>query len=371
MRCALCLFFVVTAATGCKNNASPITNPFLTPDRVPPPSTGTLAPGTAQPYYQGGPLPGTAVAAPMGAAPPVTAYPPTTAPLNAPPGPVYGTPIPTGAPYPAPTYQGSPVTPGAPVTPVTPPGGWNGTSPRAELSPGGDAVRLAADEQPLRFDSAAVNGSSMPTPALAATPVSASMNGSSTAMTKLPIQNLLPLEQDPRVQRLAGQQEVEQASWGSPLPSPPLQGEGAGRTEIIQAAATVPRVGGDGFRPQGTTSAAELQSADGGFRPPEIRRETMEAQNSTAKYGVGSSQEWLRGQLEYWPELGKWSIRYMDPAGPVDQIGGRVLIENPQVLGNLPPGEFVMIRGQVFGQQIDESSYQPAYRVATVERQAK
>jgi hypothetical protein len=57
------------------------------------------------------------------------------------------------------------------------------------------------------------------------------------------------------------------------------------------------------------------------------------------------------------------------PDGVVDQIGGRILIDNPQVLGNLPPGEFVVVQGQVFGRQIDESSYRPAFRVAAVQRQ--
>lgn len=32
-------------------------NPFLQADRVPPPATRSIAPGTAQPYYQGDPLP--------------------------------------------------------------------------------------------------------------------------------------------------------------------------------------------------------------------------------------------------------------------------------------------------------------------------
>jgi hypothetical protein len=57
------------------------------------------------------------------------------------------------------------------------------------------------------------------------------------------------------------------------------------------------------------------------------------------------------------------------PDAQVDQIGGRILIDNPQVLGHLPPGEFVMVEGQVFGRQIDDASYRPAYRVAVVRRQ--
>jgi hypothetical protein len=50
---ALMLFGVV----GCRSTSNGVTNPFLAPDRVPPPSTRALLPGQAQPYYQGDPLP--------------------------------------------------------------------------------------------------------------------------------------------------------------------------------------------------------------------------------------------------------------------------------------------------------------------------
>jgi hypothetical protein len=43
---------------GCKSpSGGGIANPFLAPDRVPPPATRALAPGQAQPYYPGDPLP--------------------------------------------------------------------------------------------------------------------------------------------------------------------------------------------------------------------------------------------------------------------------------------------------------------------------
>jgi hypothetical protein len=42
---------------GCRNQPGALPNPFLAPDRVPPPSTRTLQPGQAQPYYPGDPLP--------------------------------------------------------------------------------------------------------------------------------------------------------------------------------------------------------------------------------------------------------------------------------------------------------------------------
>lgn len=55
------LLCALTAATicaaGCKSSSSSAANRFMAPDRVPAPSTRAIAPGQAQPYYQGDPLP--------------------------------------------------------------------------------------------------------------------------------------------------------------------------------------------------------------------------------------------------------------------------------------------------------------------------
>src|SRR5690606_26043711 len=101
--------------------STPLANPFLAPDRVPPPATGTLAPGTAQPYY--GDL------AP--AVPPTTTMPPA------------------GTVTPQPTY------PPPQTAPVTPPGGWSqpaatpyGTpmsGPAAVLPGDNTAIQIAPD----------------------------------------------------------------------------------------------------------------------------------------------------------------------------------------------------------------------------------
>ncbi|MCC7473791.1 MAG: hypothetical protein IT425_00220 [Pirellulales bacterium] len=53
-----CAFMVCLLVAGCQSTSVNSTgNPFLAPSRVPPPSTRSLAPGQAQPYYQGDPLP--------------------------------------------------------------------------------------------------------------------------------------------------------------------------------------------------------------------------------------------------------------------------------------------------------------------------
>jgi hypothetical protein len=59
---------VTVSVAGCRGQQTALSNPFLSPDRVPPPSTRFVPPGTAQPYYPGDPLP-TAEYAPTPAAP--------------------------------------------------------------------------------------------------------------------------------------------------------------------------------------------------------------------------------------------------------------------------------------------------------------
>jgi hypothetical protein len=56
-------------AGGCRNQTSGLPNPFLAPDRVPPPATRALLPGQAQPYYPGDPLPVMQSSAAPGTAP--------------------------------------------------------------------------------------------------------------------------------------------------------------------------------------------------------------------------------------------------------------------------------------------------------------
>jgi len=59
-RVATCALIVASLANvGCRSSSSSglAGNPFLAPDRVAPPSTRSLAPGQAQPYYQGDPPP--------------------------------------------------------------------------------------------------------------------------------------------------------------------------------------------------------------------------------------------------------------------------------------------------------------------------
>jgi hypothetical protein len=80
-RCrALAAVGVLAAAcfSGCHNQQTALSNPFMAPDRVPPPATRVVAPGAAQPYYPGDPLP------PSHASTTTSAPPIATAPAQAP-----------------------------------------------------------------------------------------------------------------------------------------------------------------------------------------------------------------------------------------------------------------------------------------------
>ncbi|HEY4235351.1 MAG TPA: hypothetical protein VGM76_18105 [Lacipirellulaceae bacterium] len=57
-RCALsAIGLIAVCFTGCHSQQTALSNPFMAPDRVPPPATRVVAPGAAQPYYPGDPLP--------------------------------------------------------------------------------------------------------------------------------------------------------------------------------------------------------------------------------------------------------------------------------------------------------------------------
>src|SRR3989304_811775 len=62
--------FVLTCLAGCSNQQMSASNPFMAPDRVPPPATRPIAPGTAAPYYPGDPVPAAQNATPAAPGPP-------------------------------------------------------------------------------------------------------------------------------------------------------------------------------------------------------------------------------------------------------------------------------------------------------------
>lgn len=293
----------LTAVVGCRNQSSTLTNPFLTPDRVPPPSTRVLAPGTAQPFYPGDPAPGGVVGAPPAA---------VTAP---------GTAFPQGSPFPPANV--APLTPTAPPTTApltTPPGGWGAYAPQSQAAP--------------------VTPGIAPTTFGQATPAAFPPN----AGAQSPLGAGAPQQLQMR--------EVTPAEYLAP--------------QVASTPATTPTR--DGFRPQSGAPRPDDSSSQS-FRPPEIRRDSVDPAAASDQFAVGENYQTLRGQLEYWPETGQWTVRYLPAGSPADSIGGRVIVDNPQVLANLQPGELVAVSGQLYAQPADDGTAKPAYRVATVQRQ--
>lgn len=56
-RMGACGFVLALGLVGCTSQQMSASNPFMAPDRVPPPATRPIAPGTAAPYYPGDPVP--------------------------------------------------------------------------------------------------------------------------------------------------------------------------------------------------------------------------------------------------------------------------------------------------------------------------
>lgn len=302
---------------GCRSQAAPITNPFLTPDRVPPPATRALQPGTAQPYYPGDPVPGaTKVVPPAGAYPPPPAtYPPAS-------------------------------TPPPQSSPVAPPGGWSQPAPTGNVTPYGvqpttgyapanmravesQTVRVEPDSESLRFTSVPNNNSS----------------------------DIL--------QVAAQQQSLSQQGF---VYEPPIATQGFSQSQpsvqpadVLPAAPTLPATASDGFRPQGSSRQTESPSS---FQSPNIG-----SQEDSNLFGYDASYTWLRGQLQFYPEKGVWGLRYITVGGGLDQYGGIAVISNPEVLGGLPPGEHLLVQGTMEVLDAGGGQFMPSYTIEGIQRQ--
>lgn len=327
---------------GCQNQPTAFNNPFLSPDRVPPPSTRVLTPGAAQPYYPGDPSIG-------GAAP---AYTPT---------PAVGTP--GGAPQPG-VWNGNQTAPPAVGSPYTP---YSPTSSRGQLPAGGvqvaaadgDVVRVPDDGGQMRFA-----GNQLGPP-----PASAPIT---------------PTPATPPAYATAAGFPIQQAS--AVLPAPRSAADFPANSSVTMAAyQTTPQevrlreVDASG-NPQGRRlSAPDLFASIDGFRPQGSHRRTLDESTTRPSFGVGQSSreqfgydlqyEWLRGQLEQDPSTGQWRVRYQRADDQPDQFGGSVLIANPQLLGNLPPGTLVVLRGQLHSLHFPDGRTAPAYQLTVVQRQ--
>ncbi len=353
----VCCTMAVCLLVGCQGKTASLRNPFLSPDRVPPPATRTLLPGTAQPYYPGDPIPNAA---------------PTYAPG------AIGAPVPTSP-------------------PTVPPGGWN-PSPQSNVLPSSYNVTpvnaeiplgpvATANESPIRINTDQQN--------LRFPQVSPLLSDSfQTPSAQTPPQSVLPSpyqNQQPRAQvatqpvgfqtPIAQSQYVQPAQFPQTPPTqflgiqtPSNQGQRAVQIRPIKSpspgSSTAPSAQ-DGFRPQGSRLIRRSKpvSQDSrrdsptptGFAPLEFGpvREVVE------RFGFDPQYQWLRGQLQYTQASNQWQLRYLPVQGGADQFGGQVFIANPQVLGTLRPGDYVQVRGKLTAQPTGAG----VYTVSIVQRQ--
>ena len=337
MRCTTStsiLILMVSAFAGCRTQTATMTNPFLAPDRVPPPATRTLMPGTAQPYYPGDPLPNT----------PVIGQPPGTF------APVGGQPPATFSPQPAGTV---------------PPGGWNtspqpipngsssvdrwptGIQPASANLPLGDpsVVQIQPDQQSLRFSDGAYlqQQSVQPPTSQPSLPPDPSI---------LPTPNFPPAGQPAQP---ATFQATAPQQFNTPVAEPRSVRIRAISSDNLTADGQVRS--SDGFRPQGSTQVRK-PTAISRFAPQPVMQPTSQ------RFGHDANYTRLRGQLHFDQQTGSWSLQYASQVGSADSFGGQLAIANPQVLGGLQRGEYVTLQGR-----IDQSSGMPAYTAAVVQRQ--
>ena len=336
---------------GCRSQSAPLTNPFLAPDRVPPPATRTLLPGTAQPYYPGDPVPNS---------------------------PAVGVPAPAYTPGPAPTFTPQP---GSGVPQAVPPGGWNPapqppgavtpTSANVPLEPGNhineQAISVGPDEESLRFASAATQ----PSPPEQA-PVVPDQAQQALAQSVLPARRENAGFGPVTPEQPASYQEPLPPTVPSPAPPSPTQTTPARQVQIraVGSSAVAPSTfSSDGFRPRGSSRLTPSEQ-------PATTRPTLAPVPSPVappaaaanRFGFQPQYQWLRGQLQYSPTIQGWMIRYL-PDGQADQFGGAMMIANPQVLGDLKSGDFVALQGQLLTQPATTGQMVPIYNVAVVQRQ--
>ncbi len=375
MRCVLCALSVCLLL-GCRNQqGSPIANPFLTPDRVPPPGTRVLPPGSASPYYSSNPAP----SLPAAGFPAQNYQPP---------------PVPAGSIY-APAQQIPPTN--QPPFPTTPSNGWNrqpasGSSsrniqPNRYIQPSsaefpldvagvasppllnqtapGQVIRIQSDQQNLRFAPASTFAAAPPI--LPTDPYFSQANVQVLAQqpARMPIQSILPRQQNNPLVGTNGQpqyapsspafrtQQVRIREVASPTESEridPSSNFSAGRRTR------------DGFRPQGSSQSANRVPLRSDPRSAVTPAGHVTPRDNTGRFGFDTNYQWLRGQVEYSPSTGQWRLRYTSAQeAATDPLGGSVAIENPHVLGNLQSGDFVQVQGSLRAQQ--------RYAITVVQRQ--
>jgi hypothetical protein len=244
-------------AAGCRNQPTGLPNPFLAPDRVPPPATRSLLPGQAQPYYPGDPLPVMQSATTPSAAPAANNQSVNAPQLTGTDGLNWNAPA-TGA-------AGSAV-PLASAAALS----ANATPSRSNVLSNEPAVAIPSDGETLRFPltppealtSAPAPSSQQPVPTSAAPPLPSAV---------IPAAFTTPVADQPsaaNVPQTGGLAAAANGPWQSPQIAPPTAATSVGATVVAPAAAAVGAPGSMDVRLRAVPSPPAVEATTPRIRLP-------------------------------------------------------------------------------------------------------
>lgn len=328
------LLTTVFVLAGCAGQAPPAADPFFGQTRVPPPGTGAISGGTADPYYNGQSYPpGSSTAPPrvvIPEGPPgTTAQPPASGGSNryTPPGGSLD-------------YRGSSLT--GPRNSVA-------TRPQTRVPAPAFSTRsqgVAAKSTPKLAGREPVIQILQPRPKTAARPSATRPSGSALASTS---------GEPRRLNVPKGAVEITDLPKAGSLntASRPESASGPGGVRLVSGtegpddSGEVTAAGGSAGAPGDGTAAAE-------FAPQ-------------GTYGHDPEYRWLRGKLEYSQIDRRWKLRYIPIDGATDEFGGSVVLPDPKLLAGCERGDFVEVRGKL-GQRDEKKGFAPSYEAAEVKR---
>jgi hypothetical protein len=237
-----------------------------------------------------------------------------------------------------PQTQALPASTGLPGAPVpSPPGGWSqppaaapyGVQPTSGYSPitptpaDNTAVRIAPDNQNLRFGTPTQGDSS------------SFLQASATQF---------PATNTPYVYTPPTQGTIQPAQFATPV---------------------TPGAASDGFRPQGSS---QLNQSNTVVQPaPAVN--SNQPYEDPQHFGYDPSYTTLRGQLQYYPQIEQWGLRYISFQNAPDAYGGVAVIANPDVLVGVQPGEHLVVQGFLETLDNGDGTFVPAYTVEGIQRQ--
>lgn len=339
------LLLSVVFLAGCQSRA-PMQNPFFGPTTVPPPGTGVSTAPPAAPYYQGAPPPATLPSVPQGGQIPSGA-------LGAPPTamPPLGT---SSAPPPSATQRMKVVSSGPQQQII------GGTT----LSRGRWATPAVAPRPPVAAQTSAEATPSQVAPAnysVASVPQWSVVRVNEKQQVTVAEEELVTLD----CMDIA----VDPNDPNAPKPITPEPGRFEPDGDVVEIGQLPPA------RPSQVRSASYAPPADekkSGSVYAVARRPATGGDDATqaghdAVFGYDPQYRWVKGQLEY-SEVGRrWKLRYIPIDGATDDHGGSVLLPDGTEMGDLRPGDYVTLYGQLGEHEENSKGFAPLFYADRIE----